>query len=428
MSMHNHPLLNIRKHYTGQRRFYPALFGVVFWIAWLLSAALGPGNYDMAGNIVATDYMMGYSSGQALSEGLEEELFDYDAQAARQAPIIGEDGEASFSFNLPILQWIYVPFAQLPYMLSVVAWSVFGLGLLAGALRLFGALGVLPLALTFIPVYSNFTFGQNAFISLAILAGVFVLWRNDRHLLAGITLGLLIYKPQLVTGVGLLWLLNARRDWRALVGFGIGAGGLLGLMFGLMPEATSDYLDFVRNDVNSLAEEEGFPTYHMHNPRGFFELLIPPIADPLWLIVALAGVGGFIYLWRNHGATADQKIDHAFWFAAAVLLTLWATPHALVYDWTLLLIPAILLWQARPDWHDQLASLYIWGWITYAISLPITLAQQAVLPIAVQLSVVFLALALYALVRLFLESPKSRGELGSSGNHSSPQEAVRPAR
>jgi len=395
-------LLDIRKHYTGQRRIYPFVFGVLFWIAWVASSLLGPGNYDLGDNLIGPDYMMGYTSGLALSEGAVDELFDYDAQLARQLDIVGDTDEASFSLNLPILQWVYVPFAQLPYLWSFVAWTVVGFGLLWLALKLLDRTEAMPLALTFIPIYSNFTFGQNSFISLLILAAVYVLWSKDLRFLGGLVLALLLYKPQLVTGVGLLWLLNARRDWPALAGFGAGTGVVAGISFGLMPQAMADWFDFARNGLGDLAGIQEFPNYHMHNPRGFFALLTPPIADPLWLIAAAIGVGAFVYVWREGIGRHDESVDKPFWFAAAVLVTMWATPHALIYDWTMLIIPAILLWQARPQWHNELASLYIWGWIAYALSLPITLAQQAVLPVAVQLSTIYLGLAMVALVRLSL--------------------------
>jgi len=396
-------LLDIHKLYTGQRRHYAFIFGAIFWVAWLASAALGPGNYDLADNVVGGDYLMGYASGLALSDGDVDELFDYDAQLERQAPILGDTGdieaEASFSFNLPILQWIYVPFSQLPYLWSLAAWSVFGLGLLAGSLRLLGQFSALPLALTFMPVYSNFTFGQNAFISLFLLSLTYVLWSKDKQFLAGLALAALLYKPQLVTGVGLLWLLNARRDWRSLGGFAAGTAVMAGLSFGLMPTAMADYIDFARGDLNNLADADEFPVFHMHNVRGFFELLVPPVADPLWLVAAVAGIAVFISRWRSGVGMSDGDIDQPFWFAAAVLLTMWATPHALIYDWTMLLIPAVLLWQARPSWRPQLTGLYIIGWLAYAVSLPLTLAQQAVLPIALQVSVIFLAFACYIVVR-----------------------------
>jgi|GEM_PF-451370 len=400
-------LLNIGRHYQGPRRNFPFILAGLYWAGWLVDIVRGSGAYDSGGEPIGGDFLMGYTSGVALSEGAADELFNVAAQSERQLAILGEVEGASFSFNLPILQWIYVPFAQLPYVWSVFVWLAFGLGLLAASLKILGRLDLLPLALTFYPVYANFQFGQNAFVSLFILTSVWALWSRDKRFLAGLALACLLYKPQLVTGIGLLWLLNAKRDWPALAGFGVGAAAIAGLSFGLMPQAMDDYFELARDGLGDLAGIEGFPVLLMFNMRGFFENLYSPLANPLWLLFALGGIAVFVAAWRRRPMQADAGLgDRAFWFGAAILLTLWTTPHALIYDWTLLLIPTILLWQARPDWRNQLSSLYVLGWISFPLSLLLIKIQQVSdSPTLVQVSVLFFAFALYVITRLFLDRP-----------------------
>lgn len=390
--------MDILRFYTSQRRNYPYFFGAAIWLAWLIGVLLGPGNFDLGGQVVGTDYLMFYTAGQTLADGQQVDLYDFEAQSTRQEEIIGPELEDFFAYiNFPFLAWLYVPFAAVPYVWSFVLWSLLGLFLLWSSLKLLGNGAVLPLALTFVPVFTNFSFGQNAFVSLFLLSAVYALWKQDRRYLAGILLAFLLYKPQLVMGVGLLWLLNIRHDWQALVGFGIGTGLVGGILFGIMPDATSAYFVFAQEVLPKLADIGEFPVWHMHHPRGFWQLLFPSaVADGLWIIGNLIGIYFFWSLWRSAGGT-ETKESKSFWFAAAVLLTLWTTPHAMVYDWTLLLIPALLLWQARPQWHNQLLRLLIWGWLAYMFSTPLTAGQLAISPVAVQVSVIFFAFAVWSL-------------------------------
>ena len=393
--------MDILRFYTGQRRIYPYIFGAAIWLAWLIGVLLGPGNFDLGGKVIGTDYLMFYTAGQTLADGQQVDLYDFEAQSARQEQIIGPELEDFFAYiNFPFLAWLYVPFASLSYVWSFVLWSIMGLLLLWLSLRFLGNSAILPLALTFVPVFTNFSFGQNAFVSLFLLSAVYSLWKQDKRLLAGILLAFLLYKPQLVMGVGLLWLLNIRKDWQSLAGFAIGTGIVATIMFLFMPDATAAYFVFAQETLPKLAELGEFPIWHMHHPRGFWQLLLPAtVADILWIVGNLFGIYCFWRLWQAAGQAETQN-DKPYWFAAAVLLTLWTTPHAMIYDWSLLLIPAVLLWHARPQWHNQLLRLFIWGWLAYMFSTALTAGMLAISTIAVQVSVIFFAFACWSLFTL----------------------------
>ncbi|MFK7801282.1 MAG: glycosyltransferase family 87 protein [Anaerolineae bacterium] len=390
--------------YTHQRRLYPYFFGGALWLAWLASILLGSGRFDAAGQVVGTDYLLFYTSGLTLIERDQANLYNFEVQNQRYQTILGVDPQEDPAYkdnvplNLPFLAWLYAPFASASYIWSFILWSFFGLLLFWTSLRLLGNGSVFPLALTFVPVFSAISFGQNAFVSLFLLTAVYALWTRDKRWVAGFLLAFLLYKPQLVLGVGFLWLLNWRKDWQALGGFAIGVMFLAGLMGILMPEATAAYFVFSRDVLPNLAEWGKFPVWHMHHPRGFLQLLLPAtVADVLWVGSSLFGVWLFWRLWQREENHVEQQ---SFWFAGAILLTLWTTPHAMIYDWTLLLLPAVLLWQARPDWHTLLRRLFIAGWIAYLLSGPLTAGQLAISPVAVQVSVIFYAWALWSLIKM----------------------------
>jgi hypothetical protein len=385
--------------FTRQRRFYPYIFGGILWSAWLLSISLGTGSFDLGGQVIGTDYLMFYTAGSTIASGNQAELYDFEAQQERQKEIVGPSLEGIFAFiTLPFLAWLFVPFSAVPYVWSFFLWSVTGLLLTWAALRLLGNGAAFPLALTFLPVFSNISFGQNASVSLVILASVYALWKREKLWLAGLVLALLLYKPQLILGIGFFWVLNWRRDWPAISGFTLGALLLAGLMFGVMPEATAAYITFARETLPNLASLGQFPVWHMHHFRGFLQLLLPStVADLFWIGSSLTGAWVFWRVWKREEGSAGQR---PFWFANAILLTLWVTwvtPHAMIYDWSLLLIPAVLLWQVRPAWRSMLRRLFVWGWLAYLVSGPLTAGQLAVFPVAIQISVIFYAWALWSL-------------------------------
>jgi alpha-1,2-mannosyltransferase len=118
----------------------------------------------------------------------------------------------------------------------------------------------------------------------------------------------------------------------------------------------------------------------------------------LALILSLTGIVGFILFWRRH--TRYKKLI----FAAAILLTIWITPHAMIYDWSILLIPAILLWQEFAQFKPFWKSLFALTWVATFISGPLTVLQLKIFPIAVQISIpvfFFLLYSTFQQIKLF---------------------------
>jgi alpha-1,2-mannosyltransferase len=380
----------INRTLTPRRMSYAGLTGIILWLAWLTSVLLGPGHLDLAGQPIGTDYLQFYAAGRTLLRGDAASLYDFTYQAELEREIIGPDLTNYYAFiTPPFLAWVFVPLALLPYALSFAVWSLLGLGALAGSLMLlhgstFGTRRWLGWALTFFPVFAAISFGQNSLLSLILLCGVYALWRRGRSFFSGLLLSLILYKPQLALGVGLLWLLNWRRDRWALLGLMLGGIAVASLSFTLLPDASCAYLDFSRSVLPDLPTWQTFPLWHLYTVRGFWRLLLPGaphVADGLTLIVGAFGVVGFIMLWRQRRAEQDVL------FAAAVCLTLWLTPHAMVYDWAILLAPALLLWRAQPGMRGKLRAVYALLWVALLLSSPLTIMQLQAFPFAVQVSI-----------------------------------------
>jgi hypothetical protein len=213
--------------------------------------------------------------------------------------------------------------------------------------------------LTWYPIFASIGFGQNSLLSLFLLSLAYSLWRSKQPLFAGIVCSLALYKPQLILGVVLIWLLDYRRDWKALAGLAIGGGLLAGLSFWATPEASQDYVILSGSLFPRLLHLEGFPIWHTHTLRAFWLLLFPGTlasAELFWIAISLLGIFFFIRFWRTY------KEDKALLFTGAICLTILVSPHALIYDWAILIIPAVLLWQQEPGLRHFWKPLFALMW------------------------------------------------------------------
>jgi hypothetical protein len=116
---------------------------------------------------------------------------------------------------------------------------------------------------------------------------------------------------------------------------------------------------------------------------------IPTLSEILASVSTIIGIVVFLLFWRK------LRNEPTLLFAGAVCLTLWITPHAMIYDWTILLIPAILFWEKRPDCRVLWKVLFSLIWVATLLSGPLTFAQSKILPFAVQVSIPMLLFTFY---------------------------------
>ena len=380
---------------TPRRMTYAWITGSALWFAWILSIMLGPGKMDLAGQVIGTDYLQFYASGATLRQGESANLYDFAFQSQLEQDIAGE-GLTSFHAYLtpPFLAWLFVPLSLLPYTWSFVAWSILGFLFLWLSLKLLfteSPRKAFLWALTWFPIFATISFGQNSLLSLFLFSLAYWLWRKDKLLVAGLVSSLLLFKPQLVLGIGLLWLLEWRKDWKALLGLGLGGATLAGSCFLFLPDASRAYIVLARDFLPGLIYGDQFPLWHLHSLRGFWILLFPGnrwLPEVLSLILTLAGVVGYIFFWEKN------RKEQGLLYAGAICLTIWITPHAMIYDWSILLIPALIIWQARPGLRPLWKPLFALIWIATLLSGPLTLGQLKILSVAIQISVPLLLMVL----------------------------------
>ncbi len=361
---------------------YPWIAGGTVWLAWLLTLMRGSGRRDFG-----ADFLTYYIAGKMVRTGQGAALYDLAAQNIMRQAMFNRFDTGPY-LRPPFYAWLFVPFSLLPYDPATILWMAMNLGFLWLSVRLLvpeqpWAFGW---ALIFLPAIAAIRNGQSEALSLLLLCLVYRLWQQERLGAAGLVGSILLYKFPLLSGVVLLWLFEWKRDWQALVGLMLGGGILAGLSLGLAPEASLAYIKF-SGEFPSLIHLKGFPLAIFFSLRGFWLLLLPghPIwADGLYLACVGLAVWGFHRFWRR------QRTDRAMAFTGSICFTLLVTPYAFIYDWAILLLPAILLWQKRThDWREVFALV----WFATFVSSTLTTLQLKVLPFAVQVSVPALAFA-----------------------------------
>jgi hypothetical protein len=289
--------------------------------------------------------------------------------------------------------------------------------------------------MTFLPVFTVLSYGQNSLLSFAALCGTYRLLAGRRPFAAGLVASLLLFKPTLLIGLVVWGLIDVRRLWPAALGVVVGGAALTGGSWLIVPEAWDGFV----GTLGSNAAYESFDWWKMHNPRAFWRLLLPEpvvlqsvrgiditLQALLWFLSAAAGVGVFVRLWWR------QWENLPVMFGGAVLLTLWASPHTMIYEWTLALVPAVLWWTHTPRHRSAWVVLYAVVWVALLTATDVGRAQAWVTrtklgfdpAVVIQYSVPAIGWAGWRAVLLFTAAPV--GSHGLPGEPSSPPAGSAP--
>jgi Glycosyltransferase family 87 len=377
------------------------LIGLVASYAMLLhSGAAGPKKTDFVPYFSAA-HLVG--SGQGGSIYSFHQLGQFESTLVR--PLRVKDGVMPYLYP-PYFALVLAPLAALPYTTAFLIWmlvNVLLLGLSLAALQRYAGLhgGSAALfwaaSLSFLPVLVGLAQGQTSVVLLALFTGVFLAARADRNAAAGFLLACALIKPTYVLPV--LAVLVIHRRWQALATFGVTAVALLALpVLFLGTSINAGYGNTLLQASGWRKQIGGFEAQWNHSFAGFAQLLFPGfVASTVAALLCLVAVG--VFLWfgvRSAGLEGS--------FALAVIVGLLVSPHVLVHDLSLLIIPVAVALRVRPSWDRALPWAVAIG---YGVVL-LGLALVTVIP--VQWSVIAMCgLGMWFVSRLGV--PES-GELG----------------
>lgn len=316
-----------------------------------------PGVFDRAGNIKFQDFLPIYISARLVYSGRAQQLYDQGVMDDQIRAIVNQPGRVRLvNLYSPGVALFFSPLAPLSFPSAARIWVA--LSVVAIFLSLYfvwrtcpnlssHAPSALLCALAFPPLFHFFVRGQLSALLLLCFSAAFLAFRADRHWLAGIALGFLIFKPQFLVALPLILLFA--RAWSTLLGLVLSAAAQLiftRISFG--PAVTYAYFDrlwHISRVIGSL--ELSLAPIQMHSLRAFWTLLVPwPVpAFMLYLLTSLIVVVLAAVAWRSSAPLALR-------FSALTLAAVLVNPHLFVYDLLVLAVPLLLLadWTlANPD-------------------------------------------------------------------------------
>lgn len=294
------------------------------------------GGVDETGILLGTDFLCYWAASKLTLGGHAADAYNFAVhRQAELAVFPALEGILPFIYP-PVFLLIILPLALLPYLASLTVWLVVTAGAAYAGLRAYGRPVGVPFWLVF--AFPAFTLalgsGQNALLTVAIFAFGLALM-DRRPLLAGILLGLLIYKPQY--GVLFPLALAASGRWRVFFGAALGAAGALGLswlVFGTQVWsaflASTHMAEAMLNRQSSLSKQANL------------YLAVRVLGGPLWAYGVQALLSGLSV--AALVVAARRKADaHAFG-ALIVTAAMLCNPHLVDYDLMLLAIPLVYAW------------------------------------------------------------------------------------
>ncbi len=328
------------------RRRRPEIIALAFvlWTsaAWVIAT---PGALDRFGTLKGTDFAQFYVSARLVATGRAGAMYDWSAythELASQVP--GPEGLLYLPVYPPVLGALLAPLGTLQYLPALTTWTVVSAVLYAGSVLLLVALSPglrrdpvsAALAAVGFPAFQQLLlYGQISAIALCLVALAWFAWRDGHRTGAGLALGALVFKPQMLA-IAISAVLLAP-SWALLAGIAAGVAielGLAALVLG--PQVYVGYADTLQR---VLANPGAFEPKadQIQSLRGFFlalgghNLLTTALflaASAIVLLLAARAV--------RRAATSDLT------FAIVVMAGLLVNPHLYPYDLVVLLVPLAL--------------------------------------------------------------------------------------
>jgi len=180
---------------------------------------------DPFGKPLGTDFVSFWTASRLAIEGHAGAVYEPGAHAGVEQALFpgGNFGYYAFFYPPPFLLFC-LPLGLVSYSAGLILWLSIGLcGFLFCLYRMLPQRWVILAAIAFPAVWVNIAHGQNAFLS-GICIGGFLLLSRWRPFWAGMCLGLMVFKPQLVLAAP--FALLAARRWAVIAGAIMSSAGL----------------------------------------------------------------------------------------------------------------------------------------------------------------------------------------------------------
>lgn len=334
------------------------------------------------------DFKMFYTAAVFLRTGRPFNIYAPDSYAAMQHKSIPSltPAEVKPYTHPPYELLVVVPFSFLSYRAACWCWLMFVLllGIVCGRIMrsYAGIMGMFPFF--FVLLYQ-----QDSMITLLILISCWFALKESRDVLAGLILGLALFRFQIIIPLALVLAF-----WRprVLKGFAVSGALIFALSVAMVrPAGMIDYWHYLLG-MTGASYSTAMNAYHMSANwnvalRGLVFELLNNGKNSTRLITAVTGILGVIILgiaWRfmrANGLRAETK------FSFAIVTALLLSFHLLPHDLILLSLPFILLPGSVARW--PLAGLYL-ATIPWSFGFPRDAAWFAFVPMCTLLAMIAL--------------------------------------
>jgi Glycosyltransferase family 87 len=287
-------------------------------------------------------------------------LYDEASQLAIQKTIDSRIGDSLLPYTYPpFTAMVFMPLGWLSFPVAFAAMALFNLVLFVFSLRLLisrlqltpeQSIWLILIGLSNFGVHSALLQGQASFVILTLMAIFAFSFQETHHFKAGLSTGLMFFKPQLQLAPFII--LFTRRRWLALAIASITVTALAAFSVILVGwAAIHQYLILLQT---YLVAERGHGSYPeaMHNLRALAQYAVPfSWSRYLWVALLLLVIAATFIL--NAQQRTSPKMTAVQWignFVAGVLIA----PHLYPHDLAILIIPAAfslkMFQEAVPLW------------------------------------------------------------------------------
>ena len=348
------------------------------------------------------DFVPVYAAGTLVRQGRSAELYAIEPIARIEHRVVAEADLEPLPvygpfFNPPFFAAFYAPLSALPYRSAAVVWLGLNLFFLCAAIVLLVRMlpagcgwtcwGLVPLLVVLpLPFWQAMCHQQNTFLSLLLLSVVVTFWRsaavysqlrNLDSILAGLSAGLLFYKPHL--GLALSAVLVLSLGWRAALGLAIAGIALLLFTVVAMPGSLGEYVHRMPGAVAWMQSTLPYNWGRQITPGGFWRLAlqgraIGPTGVPARMLGVLTNVAtGCVLAWVAFRIIRKRRpVDSDSLIIATIVSIPLLMPYFMDYDMLLLAIPATLLggqWVQSQRRLMRADSIAFWAWVALFLAM-----------------------------------------------------------
>ena len=365
------------KNFWNEKRLrnYPRIVFIGVWIAMLMNILFHHGWLGGFGGVIGVDIISNYASGLQYKYNIND-LYSLQSQDEFQQSIYKQEdriGQYSIFISPPFVALINSFVTLLPFGYAFVIWTLLSITLGLFSIYLIERFLIsenLKYHLTFSqlfflvfgfpPLVFGLMFGQNHLLTLLLLTGILILSIKEHWFLAGIVLGLLMYKPHLVIGFLIIFLVYKRL--KTLLGFSLITilwAGIVVIQHGFQPYLS--YYEFLVGELYLIIQTGMLDTtlfaLVVSATHGFIQDFIRSIV-PYWIAL-------FSLLLAMVITTPPVKTSKISVYILAILFPYIVSPHLLLYELSSLFL-VMILW-ARDNPSPKMIKLSIFTYISVLI-------------------------------------------------------------